>query len=415
MTTFIAFIGRGKKLSEDRFQYETVDYRFARNTVRASCFAGAVMRSGEYAFDRVAIIGTTGSTWSQLLEEPSPAEEDLFLELDSADPAAFDALRPSLEKALRDRWQVPEVRLTVHPEQVTGNEPAIMETYLRLLLETPGDIVLDVTHSFRWMPQFLTAAMQISDALTEPRQVEILYGELSSDRQSCPVRKLDELLDTAKLARDIRAFFEKWEAEPLAVWLEPLWPEGAKALRVLGLHLQGNYLLPLAWNPENRGPGAPLLQLGNALDALRTKTGLPLWLTTLRKRLEDLRRKLADPPAASHRLWNLAEMYAERLMFGQALLCQECALRLFIWEKSGKTDYPNWEQLADVTKKHVAEQKKWGNSTKKLHNVLDNRNIVAHGALRGRGESAGIPMAANLPKQFQSQQEFLKGLLGIDE
>ena len=412
MTTFITFIGKGRKRDNGRFQYETVNYRFVRSDVRASCFANAVMRSGEYVFDRVIVIGTMTSTWSQLLEEPAPEEEELFLALDGSGINESGA-QDHLTDALKKRWNVPDVRLLVHQATVTGNEEQIMAAYLRMLLETTGNIVLDVTHSFRWMPQLFASALQLADTLSPPRQVEFLYGEMTEDKSNCPVRKLRELRPAEKLAQDIRMFFEKWEAEPLAAQLDELWPEGAKSLRVLGLHLQGNYLLPLAWNPEDRGPGAPLLQLANALKVLRARTGLPLWLTTLQKRLEDLRRKLADPPAASHRLWNLAELYAERLMFGQALLCQECALRLFIWEKCGNADYPAWEQLTGATKIYAEKQKKLGFPTKKLYNILGNRNIVAHGALRGRGESAGIPAAANLPKQFQSQQEYLKNLMGI--
>ena len=411
MTVFISFIGKGKTDERGQFKYERVNYSFKNSSVETSCFANAVMRSGEFSFDRVRIIGTVSSSWDQLLEDPSAEEEDLYLELDKASPEKLTALRPALTDALKKRWNVVDVDLLIHPAELTGNEDRILESYLDLMLANTGDIVLDVTHSFRWMPQFLASAMELADAFSNPRSVQILYGELSTDKKSCPVRILDPLWDARKLAMDVRMFFEKWEAEPLALRLEPVWPSGAKALRNLGNHLQGNYLVPLVWDKDGKETGKPLLALRNALNDFRKIENPPFWVKRIVAQLKRLLEKITAPATHSEQLLTLAELYAERRIYGQALLCQEIALRIFLWEQKGNTGYPTWEDVKDLIKDFYEPE--WKDyQTKK--SISDNRNNVAHGALQSPEGTGGscIPYAGNLPSQFERQQEYLKRLFG---
>ena len=411
MTTFISFIGKGKPIDGNRFRYEDVNYIFEHRSVETSCFTNAVILSRQFVFDRVRIIGTVSSTWGQLLENPSAEEEDLFLQLDGADPDTLETLRPALTDALKKRWGISDVDLLVHDASLTGHEDAVLESYLDLMIQCDGSVVLDVTHSYRWMPLFLTSAMQLADAFSVPRSVRILYGELSQDKKSCPVRTLDSLWGARTLSMDIQLFFDKLEAEPLATHLGSNgWQSGANALRNLGSHLQGNFILPLVWDKDGGNCGQPIRQINNAIAELEASGIKPLWMRTAAKQIQAFCNSLTKHNTVSGRILQLAKLYADRQFFGQALICQEVALRLFILEINGKTpaNIPDWEELVADTKRYMKENKRLYPMTGKIRDVLHNRNTVAHGALKSR--DGGVPKSCNLPKQFREQQVFLEKL-----
>lgn len=430
MATYISFIGKGQLFDKSKtgqtadasapsdkeqyqHRYRETEYRFeeGNKTVTASLFTNAVMSSGLFAdrIDKVRIIGTYTSTWAQLLENPQDEDElDLCVRLIEAEekPERINSLRASLIAALRKRWSIEDIDLVMHEAGYAGYEQHILDAYLDLMMKNEGDIILDVTHGLRWMPLFLTSAMELADVLSCSRKVQIFYGELTE--KPCPVRILTPLWEERAISADLRLFLDKWEAEPLARRLDPLWPSGAKAIRDLGNHLQGNYLIPLVWDTEPGNYGRPFRQLNNALSDLDKIGEKPLWLMVLADRLKSLYSKIRKYKTASGRILQLAEFYAERRMYGQALLSQEIALRMFIWEKNGKAgvDFPDWDDLEAARKSYMES----GRSPKQFWNVFSNRNVVAHGAMRSKRQNSGVPQTSNLPSQYEAQQTFLTNL-----
>ena len=428
MATYISFIGKGQLFDKSKndnsadvfapsdkeqyqHRYRETEYRFEeRNkTVTASLFTNAVMSSGLFTdrIDKVRIVGTYTSTWAQLLENPQDEDElDLCVKLIEAEekPDLVKSFRAGLIAALRKRWNVDDIDLIMHEAGYAGYEQRILDSYLDLMMKNEGDIILDVMHGLRWMPLFLTSAMELADVLSRSRKVQILYGELTE--KPCPVRILTPLWEERALSADVRLFLDKWEAEPLAHRLDSVWPSGAKAIRDLGNHLQGNYLIPLVWDTEPGNYGRPFRQLNNALSDLEKIGEKPLWLTIIADRLKSLYNKIRKHKTASGRILQLAEFYAERRMYGQALLSQDVALRMFIWEKSGKKDIPNWDELETAREMYIESN----HSPKQFWNVFSSRNVVAHGALRSKAPGGGIPQTSNLPSQYEAQQKFLNRL-----
>lgn len=432
MATYISFIGKGQLVDKSKHQagsstdvslpenrtafeygYKEVEYQFdeGKKTVKASLFTNAVIFSGLFReIDKVRIIGNYSSTWAQLLENPQTDEEmTLYFELMEAEqlPNRIKSLRTKLIDALKKRWNIADIDLVMHDAAYVGNEQQILEMYLNLMMKNKGDIILDVTHGLRWMPLFLTSSMELADALSLPRKVRILYGELT--QRPSPVRILTPLWEERALSAALRLFLEKWEAEPLAQRVEPFWPTGATAIRDLGSHLQGNYLIPLVWDTDPGHYGRPFRQLNNAFSDLEKKEKKPLWLMILADYLKSLYTRITKQKTASGRILQLADLYAERRMYGQALLSQEIALRMFIWENNRlkDTDFPDWETLKEALTQYREHHKPLH---KQFHNVLHNRNVVAHGALRSKGENGGIPQSYNLPSQFKAQQDYLTKL-----
>lgn len=432
MTTYISFIGKGQLVDKTKQQvgqtgddasqtgkeifehrYKEVEYLFdeGRKTVTASLFTNAVMFSGLFhQIDKVRIIGNYSSTWAQLLENPR-TDDEVELSLDLIDveqfPERLDSLRPKLIDALKKRWNIADIDLVMHDAAYVGNEQRILELYLDLMMKNEGDIILDVTHGLRWMPLFLTSSMELADVLSPSRKVQILYGEMT--QKPCPVRILTPLWEERALSAALRLFLEKWEAEPLVQRVDPFWPSGATAIRDLGSHLQGNYLIPLVWDTDPGHYGRPFRQLNNALSDLEKTEKKPLWLMILADYLKSLYNKITKQKTASGRILQLADLYAERRMYGQALLSQEIALRMFIWEDGGPkdTDFPDWDELKNSLDIYKERHKPLH---KQFHNVLHNRNVVAHGAMRSKGGNGGIPQTYNLPAQFKAQQDYLMKL-----
>lgn len=320
--TLITFVGRGKL---EGGGYIKTTYDFGENKhIQSSCFAEAIRQSGKFAFDEVLFVGTATSSWSSLLESVEE-QADLWENLYSREIEHLpltDELQKDLHTALEQIWLKP-VRISINPEELTPeNCNEILNKYISEIFNSGSDILLDVTHSFRWMPLLLSSALQFRNAYSGPGgekgNIEIVYGELG--RKLSPVRHLDVWRESEEISDAIALFFQKFEAEPLGKVLEPYWQDGAKAVKKLGLHIQGNYFLPLLFDmPEENFPiGRPLAQLKNALNRFSSEDN-PVWVTHVHKQLKNIFQQLSTP-LPQDRLVNLAKLLAERKLYGQAII-----------------------------------------------------------------------------------------------
>ena len=436
--TLISFIGKGRvDKNIDGSAYQKTVYDFGSGCCcETSCFADAVRRSGKYAFDQVIFIGTPTSSWSALLEN-IPGEDDLCLELwerESNRQELDDSVKGTLTEALCRIWGKP-VRLLLNPPQLLEeNAEEIFDTYVRELLESGDDILLDITHSFRWMPILLTSALSFKDAFRSGgSQIQIIYGELGEGKKVSPVRCLDVLLRERKIADAIALFFQKFEAEPLASLLKPYWPSGMEAVKKLGMYIQGNLFLPLLFNcSQDEFPvGDPLKQLNNAFSDF-SEAGQPAWVSQVCRNLRIIHKKLTvgDPP---DRLCELAKLLADRNLYGQAIMAVCMAAEHSLAIAYGLKKFPDFDTLRSMKKcflkashkKTPAQSGVWNQQSGSVKNgspgrwladdISEMRNLIAHGGLCNDHSN---PSPEALPDQYRralsSQNElqsFLKNCL----
>ena len=410
--TFISFIGKGQreKRGDNTSPYKKAKYDFGGGVVRpAKCFAEAVRESGLYKFDEVLFVGTPTSSWSALLENVAGAE-DLCLELfsresDGAELAPEDAAR--LESSLSGAWGNIPVRLHLNEaDLLPENAESIFDGYVGKLLDSGDDILLDITHSFRWMPLLLTSALRFRDAFgSRGGGIQIIYGEFRGEEENSPVRCLDVLVKERKIAEAISLFFEKFEPGPLADALEPHWKEGAAALRTFGTHIQGNLFLPLLFNCGEPGfkTGAPLNRLKNALNAF-DPAGKPNWAKQVHRKLVELHRQLIEGDAPG-RLRVLARLLADRKLYGQAILVVCLAMEHSLALAHDHDMPPDKTTLKELKKKFRAvargEQIKWLDD-----DIADMRNLIAHGGLlRDRTNPSPEALSSQFKNALARQEE----------
>ena len=410
--TFISFIGKGRI---DGSGYMVADYDFGGGKVcRSKCFAEAVRQCGIYSFDEVLFVGTPTSAWSSLLESDK-ASEDLCLQLYERETqkGAPDELQPDselahqLQKRLTDIWGKP-VRLHINPPKLTDeNSEDIFDAYVRELLYVGKDILLDITHGFRWMPILLTSALSFKDAFHQNgSEIKIIYGELGEGEKISPVRCLDILIREQNIAAAVSQFFQKFEPAPLEEYVRPYWPKGADAIKTVGQHIQGNLFLPLLFDCSNPDftLGEPLKKLKNALHDFRAARQ-PAWVVKVHRKLDSIYEDLSVGDAPD-RLCRLAEHLADRKLYGQALMAVCLAAEHSLVLANHLEKFPDYDTLKELKKKFCScaggRQAQW------LRNDIDKmRNLIAHG---GMLPDRTNPSSDALPKQFDNALARLKDL-----
>ena len=405
--TFISFVGKGHLSKNEKPEYLPTAYDFGNNVLcSCRCFAEAVRKSGNFNFDEVVFIGTDTSSWSALLESCEENEFELWSKLFEQEQAE-KPLTPEdcskLQAVLSNLWGKP-ARLAVHAaELLAENCTDILNRYVAEIFAAGNDILLDITHSFRWMPLLLTSAMQYKNAFgIENCKFEIIYGEYRQNAAS-PVRWVNELVEGQEVADAIALFFQKFEAAQLAAKLQPYWERGADIIKNLAIHLQGNYFLPLLFNPQKENfPASDLLnQLKNQLH--KFDSGLqPVWVKEVHKNLQNIYQQLTvDDP--TDRLLNLAEILSERKLYGQAVTCICLAVEQWVLQYFGAVKHPGYEKLQDLKEKIKTEVSYKESSI--FRKIQELRNQVAHGGLPDSPVSTN---PATLQENYKKlQQQFI--------
>lgn len=382
--TLITFVGLGKP---EGGGYIKTTYDFGENKhIKSSCFAEAIRQSGKFSFDEVLFIGTATSSWSSLLEsveEQADFWEKIYSREIEKQPLT-DELKNELQQILQNIWQKP-VKISINPKELTAdNCSEILNQYIGQIFDSGKDILLDVTHSFRWMPLLLSSALQFKNAYTGPEgdkgSLEIVYGELGGTLS--PVRYLDIWVKSRKTSDAIALFFQKFEAEPLAEALSEYWDSGAKAVKKLGLHIQGNYFLPLLFDmPEENFPiGRPLAQLRNALNNFE-KENKPEWVIQVHKQLQNICKALSTP-LPPDRLVNLAKMLAGKKLYGQAIIAICLAAEQSLIMAYNHKKHPGFDgvnECQDIIRKEIGKNNPY--LAYYFRDIKPLRSQVAHGGL----------------------------------
>ena len=445
MKTLISFIGKGQVPQEAKeakeYYYRKTTYDFGGGiTYETTCFPDAIRLSGKFEFDEVKLIGTYTSSWSTLLESDSNSE-GLWLNLKEKEEKNLPLCTED-EELLRDTletlWRKKVVLYINEQELREDNCEELLHRYMGILLDSGSNILLDITHGYRWMPILLTSVLQLPDSykgIGTEKRIEILYGELGG--KVSPVRKLDILTKGQEISDAVALFFQKFEAEPLAKLLGPHWEKGSGVIKKIGGCIQSNYFLPLLIDESKDFPRSKIIiDLEKELKNFSEK-GKPAWVIEVKKHLEKISAQLnkAEPRA---RLLNLAQLLADRKLYGQAAMALCLAMEQDLMSAAEYYKHPGYGRFTQMQDQVIAILKDksmpvadcWAGernlfnyltsldseTRKKLQECFDKikhlRNRVAHGA-QGEDISDIKELKTEFDKTKKMEEEFHKILEGI--
>ena len=436
MTTLISMIGKGKVDEQHNNQYEKVAYSFENGiTVTTSCSTNAILKSGLYSIDKVIMIGTTTSSWGELLDDPSPDEKEVFDKLfnDCKEKYPFavkSEIATKLKFLLLKRWNVKDVSFVATEAELTSKTAEyIYSEYVKKCMGTERNYILDVTHGLRWMPMFLTSAIRYKEMVEHGlNSMRLLYAEnpsvdsRNSSKDSLKkgyIRELDALWKGQKTAEAMVLFFDKFDSDELISYLPDSCVHLKEAMENFADSMQADYLMPLVWDHEDKTSDYPLgktiKQLYNGIADVDNVNPCPIWLHAVASEMTIWVNRLKNLKFPSERLLELADMYAERRLWGQAVLALDVALRIFACEYYEPKTYPNW----DMTDKYLktltnclSQPKRSGfHSINKsaVENIMHTRNMIAHGTIP-RSKTEKMQVKPNLSKQYPVFKNTLKSL-----
>ena len=428
MTTLISMIGKGIPEANEVRSYQKVTYCFAcGKMVKTSCSTNAILASRLYPIDKVVVIGTTTSSWGELLED-SPEEFNLFSQLfdDCEKGVPFDVngdFSKQMKDLLQKRWNVQNVSFVATPAELTSETAKnIYDEYIRKCQGAERDFILDVTHGLRWMPMFLTSAIRYKEMVEHGLDsMRLLYAEIPPGKnpdKTGSIRELDMLWHGQKTAEAMRLLIDKFDSAELLLQMNFQLPPDSctklkEAMEIFGNSMQADYLMPLVWDRNDTSDGYPLgkyvKQLRNGIKEvgkLEEKACCPSWLSRVAGEMKDWVDRLQKSDYPSERLLELADMYAERKLWGQAMLALDVALRIFACERYQPRHYPCWEDTDKNLKSLKNDLKSRAIidlSQKDIDAVFDlthTRNMVAHGTLTSPDDPQNTPERPNLAKDY---------------
>ena len=435
MTTLISMIGTGKFVNQQVKGYEKVTYAFeCGKTVTTSCSTNAILSSGIFSIDKVIMIGTTGSYWGELLDDPSPAEEAVFLQLFEdccLMKRPFDVKSPiamELKELLKKRWNVQDISFIATTAELTSmSAEDIYRQYIEKCLGASRNVVLDVTHGLRWMPMFITSAIRYKEMVEHGLDnIRILYAEFKEREggKTGAIRELDALWNGQKIAEAMSLYFEKFDSDELICYLPPSCIHLKEALENFGNSMQADFLMPLVWDRDDKtGGDYPLgktvKQLRNGISDVDKLEPCPIWLAAVASEMIGWVKRLQSCDYPSERLMILADMFAERRLWGQAIMALDVALRIFACELYKPCHYPDWEDMKANLKILTESLHQYAhgkfptmnkNMVENINNLMHTRNKIAHGNLNSEFDVSKTQVKPNLSKQYPIYRRALESL-----
>lgn len=397
--TLISFVGTGIKKDGE---YQSTRYVFPdKKEFETKKFAEALLELEYRNFSKVIFLGTTTSAWEMFAE----GNDDLCMKLMEArsDKSFSEELKKELENYLSEKLHIPVV-IKYHTDRIDEDTSLeIFNLYSSIVPEiTDENILVDITHSFRSMPIMLYQAMQFSVSRNEKiKNVELVYGEYTSDEKCSYVRNLSSYWKYSRITNAVSIFEEKLDGFALADLIEKYWESGSKAIKRFSEVVQTNFCLQVVEVSK---------QLKNSLT--KYPENAPAYLDKVKNSVEKICRLIsAENKSLSLSLYEFSKFLYEHKLNVQAVICLQVAVETAICEKFASEnrigDYDWWQKTG---KKYLQKikNKNFKNISEPLRNLEYFRNQVAHGGAKNR--DGNFPHAANIPSIYESGLRGVKNL-----
>lgn len=395
--TLISFVGTGIKKDGE---YQSTKYVFSdKKEFETKKFAEALLELKYRNFSKVIFVGTTTSAWEMFAE----GNDDLCMKLMEArlNMNFSDELKKELENYLSKKLQIPVV-IKYHTDKIDEDTSLeIFNLYSSIVPEiTDENILVDITHSFRSMPILLYQAMQFSVSQNEKiKNVELVYGEYTSDEKCSYVRNLTSYWKYSQITNAVSIFEEKLDGFALADLIEKEWESGSKAIKRFSEIVQTNFCLQIVEVSR---------QLKNSLK--KYPDNAPAYLDKVKNSVEKICRLInAENKKLSLSLYEFSKFLYEHKLNIQAVICLQVAVESAVCERFASENqlgnYDWWKDFGQNELRKIESENK-----KDLKIPLTNleyfRNQVAHGGARNK--DGNFPNAANIPSIYES------GLCGFE-
>ncbi len=397
--TLISFVGTGIKKDGE---YQSTRYVFPdKKEFETKKFAEALLELKYRDFSKVIFVGTTTSAWEMFAE----GDDDLCMKLMEArtNRNFSDELKTELENCISEKLQIPVV-IKYHTDKIDEDTSLeIFNLYSSIVPEiTDENILVDITHSFRSMPILLYQAMRFSVLQNEKiKNVELVYGEYTSDEKCSYVRNLSSYWKYSQITNAVSIFEEKLDGFALADLIEKDWESGSKAIKRFSEIVQTNFCLQIVEVSR---------QLKNSLK--KYPENAPAYLGKVKSSVEKICKLIdSENKKLSLALYEFSNFLYEHKLNIQAVICLQVAVETAICEKFESEnqigDYGWWQ---DNGKKHLQKikNKNFKNISEPLGNLEGFRNQVAHGGARNK--DGNFPNAANIPGIYASGLRGVKNL-----
>lgn len=236
----ISFLGRAQYREDGkRGEYRETRYAFGRPgeverwvSPPSKHFAHAVFRfqrdgSRARPFDRVVILGTSGSMWDSLadsfgsegdagLTETALRLSDL-VDSQTVDQATLDRYAEELNAARQT-----DIRLRLIPSATEPNDQAEILSQIESVVEDQDRVWIDVTHGFRHLPMIGLAAASLITSHKNATIDEIAYGALDLTRDGeTPVVSLTWILSLLRAIGGMSEMARNQNLKPLIACFPP--------------------------------------------------------------------------------------------------------------------------------------------------------------------------------------------------
>ncbi len=400
--TLISCVGTGKYGN-----YQSTKYVFPdKKEFETKKFAEALIELKYRDFSKVILVGTKTSAWEIFAE----GNDDLCMNLMEArsNQSFSEDLKKELECYLSEKLQIPVV-IKYHTDKIDEDTSLeIFNLYSSIVPEiTDENILVDITHGFRSMPILLYQAMQFSVSQNEKiKNVELVYGEYTSDEKCSYVRNLTSYWKYSQITNAVLIFEEKLDGFALAGLIEKDWESGSKAIKRFSEVVQTNFCIQIV---------EVYRQLKNSLK--KYPENAPAYLGKVKNSVEKICKLInSENKKLSLSLYEFSKFLYEHKLNVQAVICLQVAVETAICEKFASEnqigDYDWWKKCGQDNLKKIENENK-----KDLKIPLTNleyfRNQVAHGGARNK--DGNFPNAANIPSIYESGLRGFENLIKILE
>lgn len=205
----VGFLGNvGRKNDRGERKYKCVDYTFedgrvVNNELFSFALIDYLTRYQNQGVDKLVLLGTTGSMWDNLFDQPQtkevlPPELKKFLN-ESLEPNTLTPVTQNLLNNL-SQYLSTALNITCHLELIPeGNNQAEQIQTLEAIMnhfnaEQRDNAILDVTHGFRHLPMLTILGALLLKNVYQIKINGLYYGKLITDIKAEAI-KLDGLLE----------------------------------------------------------------------------------------------------------------------------------------------------------------------------------------------------------------------------